>query len=108
MIAGLFKRGKILPKKTMTTQATSAIKAHLINRPLYQLTLNQAQIRMLALNGIVPSAETVESGRFPLSRPLIFVTSDQPTREVEHFIRFAQSNDVADLVRELSYVPISN
>ena len=64
------------------------------------------QIRMLPMNGINASVATVESGEFPLSRPLILVTNDNPSEPVKSFIQFAQSADVSDLVRELSYVPI--
>ncbi len=65
-------------------------------------------IRMLPLGGVVASVENVENGSFPLSRPLIFVTTNQPSPAAEAFIRFAQSNEVSDLVRQLSYVPIHN
>jgi phosphate transport system substrate-binding protein len=65
-------------------------------------------IRMLPLAGVAATSGTVETGEFPLSRPLILVTGSQPRQEVQKFIQFAQSKEVADLVRELSYVPISN
>ena len=68
----------------------------------------QTPIRMLPLGGIEASSESVESAAFPLSRPLILVTSDHPNEAVKRFIRYAQSSNVADLVRKLSYVPISN
>ena len=64
-------------------------------------------IRTLPLDGVEASVSNVESGKFPLSRPLIFVTNDQPTEALTDFINFAQSDQVVDLLRELSYVPIS-
>lgn len=65
-------------------------------------------IRMLPLKGIKASVANVESGDFPLSRPLILVTNDPPSKAARQFIQYSQSQDVADLVRELSYVPIAN
>ena len=65
-------------------------------------------IRMLPLKGVQASVKNVESGDFPLSRPLILVTDDQPSEAAKEFIQYSQSQDVADLVRELSYVPIPN
>ena len=67
-----------------------------------------AQIRMLPLKGVKASVENVEAGVFPLSRPLILVTSDQPSEAAKQFIQYSQSRDVVDLVKDLSYVPIPN
>ncbi|MDA8563074.1 phosphate ABC transporter substrate-binding protein [Mariniblastus sp.] len=66
----------------------------------------ESPIRMLPLSGIEASVKNVESGTFPLSRPLILVTGDAPPEAAINFIKYCQSDDVADLVRELSYVPI--
>ena len=70
-------------------------------------TQNGEAIKMLPLEGIAATVSNVESGVFPLSRPLIFVTGDQPSKSLTDFIEFAQSEEVVDLLRELSYVPIS-
>ena len=67
-----------------------------------------AGIRMLPLRGVKASVENVEAGIFPLSRPLILVTSDHPSEAAKEFIQYSQSRDVADLVKDLSYVPIPN
>jgi len=65
-------------------------------------------IRMLPLKGVAACVKNVESGDFPLSRPLILVTSDKPSKAAKQFIQYSQSRDVADLVKDLSYVPIPN
>ena len=65
-------------------------------------------IRMLPLDAIEASVQKVEAGEFPLSRPLILVTGEAPSETVVDFIQYCQSDAVADLVRELSYVPIPN
>ena len=66
------------------------------------------KIRMLPLSGIAATVENVESGTFPLSRPLVLVTTHEPTDAAKQFIEYAQSAAVNDLVRELSYVPIED
>jgi len=66
----------------------------------------KSPIRMLPLGGVEASVKNVESGQFPLSRPLILVTAEEPNEATVRFIKYCQSEDVADLVRELSYVPI--
>lgn len=63
-------------------------------------------IRLLPLNGIAPSTATVKDGRFPLSRPLTLVTRGEPDGLAKHFIAYAQSAAVHDLVREQAFVPI--
>jgi phosphate transport system substrate-binding protein len=63
-------------------------------------------IRTLPLAGVEAKVENVKSGEFPLSRPLILVTGDSPSDAVVRFIEYCQSDAVADLVRELAYVPI--
>ena len=68
---------------------------------------NGEAIKTLPLEGVAATISNVESGAFPLSRPLIFVTGDQPSKSLTDFIEFAQSEEVVDLLRELSYVPIS-
>lgn len=65
-------------------------------------------IKMLPFDGVEASVANVESGLFPLSRPLILVTDSNPSQSVIEFIKYAQSEEVFDLVRELSYVPISS
>ena len=64
------------------------------------------KIKLLPLDGVAASVANVAAGKFPLSRPLIFVTSPDPSELAMEFIRYAQSREVHDLVRELAYVPI--
>jgi phosphate transport system substrate-binding protein len=64
-------------------------------------------IKLLPLDGIEPSTENVRSGSFPISRPLNFVTRSEPAGLAKEFILFAQSSEVTDLLKELSYVPLA-
>ncbi len=64
-------------------------------------------IRLLPLDGVEASVATVAAGSFPLSRPLLMVTASQPTPLTKAFIDYARSPEVHDLVRQLSYVPIT-
>ena len=66
---------------------------------------NGTPIKLLPLQGIEASAETVAAGKFPLSRPLILITATEPAEAVKDLIDYALSSDVHDLVREQSYVP---
>ncbi len=63
-------------------------------------------IRMLATGGHTPSLEAVETGRFPITRPLLLVTRTAPSGSARRFIAFARSEAVHDLVRGQSFVPL--
>lgn len=64
-------------------------------------------IKLLPLRGVAASSKTVESGEFPLGRPLILVTKPEVPKHVQEFIDFALSDKVHDLVRQQAYVPIT-
>ncbi len=65
-------------------------------------------IKLLPLQGIAATTRTVADGTYPLSRPLILVTSLDPSPIALAFIELARSLDVHDLVEDLSYVPLTN
>jgi len=56
-------------------------------------------VKLLPLHGVFPSVETVESGDYPLSRPLILITRKDPGNVVKQFVDYALSAEVTDLVR---------
>ena len=65
-------------------------------------------IKLLPIGGVEASAENVHKGAFPLSRPLNLITQAPPQGLSKRFIDFASSQEVYDIVREQSFVPISN
>jgi len=69
---------------------------------------NGTNIKLLPLRGIPASSETIHSGQYPLSRPLILVTKPDPSPAIQEFLNFALSDQVHDLVKQQSYVPVEN
>jgi len=65
-------------------------------------------IKLLPINGVAATTETVQGGSFPLSRPLTLVVTEPPTGLTEAFINFAQSEQVHDIVRAQNFVPIND
>jgi phosphate transport system substrate-binding protein len=49
------------------------------------------QVKALPVEGVSPTPEDVQSGAYPLSRPLYLLTGQEPTGEVKAFIEFALS-----------------
>ncbi len=63
-------------------------------------------IRLLALDAIQASVDSVRQQRYPLARPLNLVTRGTPGGLAAAFIAYAQSPAVHDLVRGLYFVPL--
>ena len=70
---------------------------------------NQGALKALSVDGVAPTAETAESGDYPISRPL-FIYSDptimQEKPQVASFILF-YLNNVADEILDVGYFPVS-
>jgi phosphate transport system substrate-binding protein len=70
---------------------------------------NAAKLNVLSVEGIAPTAETAESGQYPISRPL-FIYSDakimQEKPQVAAFILFYLEN-VANEILSVGYFPVS-
>lgn len=71
---------------------------------------NKSKLQAVAVNGVLPSAATIKSGKYnPLSRPIfIYVnakSADKP--EVKQFVQYYLRNATA-LNNKVKYVPLSN
>jgi phosphate transport system substrate-binding protein len=70
---------------------------------------NASSLKALSVNGVAPTAETAESGEYPISRPLFIYSSDEIMQEkpqVAAFILFYIQN-VADEILDVGYFPVS-
>ncbi len=65
-------------------------------------------IKLLSLGTISASLQTVQTGQFPLSRPLTLVTKKLPTHSIKMFIDFAKSPDIHELVTQHYFVPLKS
>lgn len=64
-------------------------------------------IQLLPIEGVPASTETVQDGRFPLSRVLTVVTAQPPEGLSQQFIEFIQSDAVTDTVKSQNFVPLT-
>lgn len=62
--------------------------------------------RAMAVDGVPPSAETIESGKYPLVYDAVLVHRKEPGEKVEAFARWLLSDEGQRVVRESGYVPI--
>ena len=63
-------------------------------------------LRAVAYDGVMPSAETIKDGSYPLSRALNLYTFGDPTPNAEKFIEFVLSDDGQNIVVDSGFVPI--
>jgi phosphate transport system substrate-binding protein len=73
------------------------------------LGLNYVQdgdLGVIALDGVIPTDETVRDGSYPLARELFMVTYGEPSEEASAFLEFVTSDEGQALAHELAFVPI--
>jgi phosphate transport system substrate-binding protein len=54
----------------------------------------------------LPSAENVQSGKYPLARPLFVYTRGKPSGEAKQFLDYCLSKDGQAIVTEVGYFPV--
>jgi phosphate transport system permease protein len=70
---------------------------------------HQETLKLVAADGVLPSAASVESGDYPLSRPLYLYVNERALKnkpEVASFVHFYLSN-VNSVIDEVGYFPLS-
>ncbi len=65
-------------------------------------------IRLLPLQSIPATRDTIQNGTFPLTRPLTLVTKSIPVGLIKTFIEFARSTQVHDLITQQYFIPTSD
>ncbi len=65
-----------------------------------------SEMKVIPLDGIMPSAQTVRNGSYELARPLYMYTDGKPKGDVKKFIDFLLSNEGQKLVEEVGYIPL--
>jgi phosphate transport system substrate-binding protein len=73
---------------------------------------NQQRLKALAVDGVTPSRESVQSSEYPLSRPLFIYVSTQALEEnpsVQEFVDFyLQQGNLEGFVEQAQYIPLSD
>ena len=65
-------------------------------------------LKLLPMASVPASVANIRNGTFPLARPLNLITKEAPTGLAQHFIEFAQSNAVNDLIEAQFFVPLAD
>jgi len=65
--------------------------------------VDQAEVKMLRVDGIEPSATEVTNGRYPLLRPLSLVTTRVPHPDTKRFVDFARGTEGQQIMAKKFY-----
>lgn len=71
--------------------AAERISGSLAGSSLTQIKTEQRQLRLVPVNGVVPSLASLESGAYPFGKRLYVVLPAQGDTRAEHFVRFLHS-----------------
>ena len=61
-------------------------------------------VKVVAVNGILPTVTTVKNGSYPVSRPLYFYTNGQPSGVVKQFVDLPKSAEGKRMITELGFI----
>lgn len=66
-------------------------------------------VKALKVNGIYPSQETVQTGEYPIARPLFMYTNGYPKlgSPVYQFVTIHLGEDGQEMVEEIGFVPVT-
>ncbi|MDU1891414.1 MAG: substrate-binding domain-containing protein [Dysgonomonas sp.] len=65
------------------------------------------QIKLIKVNGIEPSKETIRSGKYPFVGDFYAITTDTNNKNVEDFIHWILSPQGQELVEKTGYIPVN-
>ena len=68
--------------------------------------INDAGIKVVSIEGQVPSKESVLAKKYPYARPTFYYTNGEPTGEAAKFIEFTLSADGQKIAEKIGFVAI--
>ena len=93
-----------------TDQENAEIAEHMVNSlttgTLLQMVSENRNLRPILTDGIEPTVETMQSGRYPFTKPLYLVHRDAPGDAVRHFAAYLFSDEAAEITERLGAVVI--
>lgn len=97
------KDDKVVKTVVGTLPPMSAVAYISLTQGLAVVTSGVA-VRLLPVDRVEPEVPTVKDGRYPLRRPVLFLTKKDPNPLVDAFVQFAQSPAGRQIIGE-TYIP---
>jgi phosphate transport system substrate-binding protein len=70
------------------------------------LGIADKRVKVLEIEGVKPTLETVRTRRYKITRPFLFVLKKKPAGEVKKFLDFVLGPAGQKIVREAGFVPV--
>lgn len=83
-----------------TASAIEKVSGALGPSTLALLISEKRALKALALNGVVPSAQTLANGSYPLAKEMLIVTGPKTPPEAQAFVSFVQSAAGREILRQ--------
>jgi phosphate transport system substrate-binding protein len=100
----------LITDKAILQPSNGALRTSVSTTPLaigfLSLGYIDSTVKPLAVDGVAPTPENCKSGRYPVVRPLYFLTKEQPTGAVKAFIDFCTSSEGQKIVQDEGYLSI--
>lgn len=108
-IVGVADECRYNQELTATGAVISAVESNKLAIGYASLSAVGNTVRMVTVNGVGCSEETVTDGSYEIQRPFVFVVNDsvEQSAQAQAFIDFAVSADAADLIRAAGAVPLA-
>ena len=87
----------------------SAVEANPLAIGYASLSAVGDTVKVVTVEGVECSEDTVKDGTYKIQRPFVFVTNDSAplSEQAQAFFDFATSTDAADLIRTAGAVPVN-
>ena len=65
-------------------------------------------VKPLSVNGILPTAKSISSGKYAIARPLYMFTDAYPKMgsDIYNFVTLHLSNEGREIIKDLGYIPV--
>lgn len=65
-------------------------------------------VKVVAVNGVMPTIETVNGGDYPLARPMFYLVDGEPTGLTGKFVDFTLGPKGRKIVEDVEFVPLQD
>lgn len=83
---------------------TAAITEFSMATVPYEATLHQLSLTTLSIDGVEPSMENLQSGKYMMTLPLGIVIDKHPAAETRAFLKFATGLEGQQVLRDANYI----
>jgi len=63
-------------------------------------------VKLLAIDGVAPTLDNIQSGAYPFVYPVVAVTAESPSPNTQRLVEWLLSPQGQDLIRRVGYIPL--